>query len=425
MLQSLWGIVTCNNVDFVGLIWEDFKYQIESKKTSKQKKELLPFSRFTKLIIKYILSQNDQISNRPHSGNMSLSLMKPLAKSKGSKLVKTRGKGLFTKKGVEVAVERVNIHKRRRSKIVVEEVGQSKEVADEVDSGETKEDDEEPLVKRRTTGVDIGRESYRESEKESLDHSKKLKGMEILSEATQFKIDLKKDKRANRNVFILQQRLRDSCEESSVTLEVPDELTRKSSNEGAGVTLEVPDDPSDNSSSSSSDSEEVVEDISSNEADDTMKADEVKKPDIEKDTKEQIAKEHVAKKQAEEEEHEKPEATLISSTHTLSFAEFINQYLNETTEKSKKPESQFDNDELDSRVTRLEKTITAMSRFNLPEAIVKSVKDHLKNVLHKDVPDFGKIKLEKSAKQSMPKYSTTLFDQAALGELIRRTSCSR
>ncbi|GKD56690.1 hypothetical protein Tco_1290077 [Tanacetum coccineum] len=62
MLQLLWGIVTGNNLDYAKLIWEDFKFQTESRKTSKQKKELLPFSRFTKLIIKYILSQNNLLA---------------------------------------------------------------------------------------------------------------------------------------------------------------------------------------------------------------------------------------------------------------------------------------------------------------------------------------------------------------------------
>ncbi|GJT76445.1 hypothetical protein Tco_1043170 [Tanacetum coccineum] len=102
---------------------------------------------------------------------------------------------------------------------------------------------------------------------------------------------------------------------------------------------------------------------------------------------------------------EKPEATLISSTQTISSSEFTNQFLNETAKpqppqtkrsktkvllkKSKKPESQVDTDELDSRVTRLEKTVNAMSRFNLPDAIDEFAKAHLKNIIRKDVLDFA------------------------------------
>ncbi|GJT74193.1 hypothetical protein Tco_1040918 [Tanacetum coccineum] len=195
----------------------------------------------------------------------------------------------------------------------------------------------------------------------------------------------------------------------------------------------VPDEPSNYSSSSSSDSEEAVEDISSDEADDTVKANEVKKADIEKETEEQVA------------EEPKPEATKVSSSLTLSSAEFMNQFLNDNPDvnvnevlkypvepevqsmvdipvqqaklveqrpplvdttvtlipdtitvsptkppqtkriktkillkKSRKPETQVDTGALESRVTRLEKTVNAMSWFNLHEEIYKSVKAHLK-----------------------------------------------
>ncbi|GKF43601.1 hypothetical protein Tco_0130153 [Tanacetum coccineum] len=43
MLQILWGMVTSENVNFAELIWEDFKFLIDSRKSSKQKQELLPF----------------------------------------------------------------------------------------------------------------------------------------------------------------------------------------------------------------------------------------------------------------------------------------------------------------------------------------------------------------------------------------------
>ncbi|GJT74192.1 hypothetical protein Tco_1040917, partial [Tanacetum coccineum] len=85
---------------------------------------------------------------------------------------------------VEIVVERVSIPKRRRLKTLTEEVGQSKEVVDdEVDSEETKEDDEEPLVGRRPTGVVTGGEARKESDEEGFNHTKKLKGLESLSKA--------------------------------------------------------------------------------------------------------------------------------------------------------------------------------------------------------------------------------------------------
>nr|GFC40643.1 hypothetical protein [Tanacetum cinerariifolium] len=145
-----------------------------------------------------------------------------------------RGKGFLRKKGAKIAIERVSIPKMRRTKTVTKETSQSKKVAYEVDFEATDKEDEIPLKARK----------------------------------------------ASKDDFILQQRLRGSCEGSGVTLEDPDELTHKSSNEGSGVTSAVPGEPRDSDNSSSSASEDEIEDISSNEADDTKKA------DIEKGSKE-------------------------------------------------------------------------------------------------------------------------------------------
>ncbi|GJX72237.1 hypothetical protein Tco_0309408 [Tanacetum coccineum] len=172
-----------------GRLQEDFKFQIESKKISKQKKELLPFPRFTKLIIKHILSQNNHISKRIQSYHHVIKIdaslrnlkftnkgardpvfgmpipvvmlseeikayedyLNYLAKSTGTQPIKFKGKGkgLLTKKGVEVVVETVRILKKRRLKTGIKETGQSEEVADTVDSKETEDDKEEYQLTRR------------------------------------------------------------------------------------------------------------------------------------------------------------------------------------------------------------------------------------------------------------------------------------
>ncbi|GJV87919.1 hypothetical protein Tco_1531857 [Tanacetum coccineum] len=159
--------------DFERVLWGDlrvmFEPDVESKAkefkicslgsiVSKQKQELMPFSIFTKLIVKYFLSKHDHISKRPPSfhhvikldstlGNLkfvnkgskepifgmaipvvmlnddikaSAKYSEYLAKSKRVTLVKTGGKGLLTKQGVEIAVERVSILRRRRSKTVTD-----------------------------------------------------------------------------------------------------------------------------------------------------------------------------------------------------------------------------------------------------------------------------------------------------------------
>ncbi|GJZ38421.1 hypothetical protein Tco_0584984 [Tanacetum coccineum] len=48
---------------------EHFKFQTDSREISKKKKELFPFTRFMKLIIKYILSHHNNVSNRIQSYN--------------------------------------------------------------------------------------------------------------------------------------------------------------------------------------------------------------------------------------------------------------------------------------------------------------------------------------------------------------------
>nr|GEV19138.1 hypothetical protein [Tanacetum cinerariifolium] len=263
-------------------------------------------------------------------------------------------------------------------------------------------------------------EAHRESEEERVDHSKKLKGLETLSKAAKFKLNIIRARKDSRHDFFIQQRPKGSNDGSSITLEVPDELVFKSSNEGASVTLEVPDEP-------------IIE-----------KAVNAKIVDAEKDTEDQVTKEQVAKKQIVEPEvqslmdilvtQEKPvepkpslvdtTVTLIPDTTTISPiqpppTQLKRRKVKRILNTSKSPDTQIKSGELECRVTRFEKKVHAMSSFNLPEAIDKFVKAHLKNVLPKDVPpkdvpDFGKIKMEKATKKSTPKCSSTPFDPTAI-----------
>ncbi|GJX27755.1 hypothetical protein Tco_0235834 [Tanacetum coccineum] len=101
-----------------------------------------------------------------------------LAKSMGTQLAKGQGKGMLTNKGVEVVMQKTEtilVPKKKCTATVIEETGQSKEVADIVDSEETG-DKEEGRLSARQTGIVIGRGVYKESDEETLDHSKKLKG---------------------------------------------------------------------------------------------------------------------------------------------------------------------------------------------------------------------------------------------------------
>ncbi|GKC59318.1 ribonuclease H-like domain-containing protein [Tanacetum coccineum] len=118
----------------------------------------------------------------------SVDYLNYLAKSKGNQPAKGRGKGLLTKKGVEVVMEKIKmvwVLKKKRTETVIEETGQSEE---------------------------------KDSDEENLDHSKKLKGIETLSAIAQFMIDMKKSRKASKDDFILQQRHKGSVSTAKPTV---------------------------------------------------------------------------------------------------------------------------------------------------------------------------------------------------------------
>ncbi|GKC15506.1 hypothetical protein Tco_1012288 [Tanacetum coccineum] len=85
--------------------------------------------------------------------------------------------------------------------------------------------------------------------------------------------------------------------------------------------------------------------------------------------------------------------------------------------KSHNPYSHADDTPLGNKVYRLERKVEALSKFNIQAAIDKSVEARLKQIkLPKGIPDFKKIKLEKVAKQNVPKTSwnktaTAIYDK--------------
>nr|GEU46528.1 hypothetical protein [Tanacetum cinerariifolium] len=216
--QVLWGMVISENVDFAQLILEDFKFQIKSRKLAKE--GVITISQIHKAHHQTIKASKDYLNY--------------LAKSIRAQRVKVKGKGkgLLTKKGVKVVVETVRIPKKRRSKTVIEETGQSKEVVDSVDSKETGDDEEEPqLTRRRQTDVVISR----------------VQGS-----------------KASKYDFILKQHPKGPCE-------------------GSGLAPKVPDGPRGSSSSSSSDFKDSERFLpTNNEARSYMSNDEKKKANSKK-----------------------------------------------------------------------------------------------------------------------------------------------
>nr|GEZ59168.1 hypothetical protein [Tanacetum cinerariifolium] len=54
--------------DFSKLIWEDFSYQIDNKQLNKGRRKIMPYPRFTKVIIKHFLSIHESVPKELSSG---------------------------------------------------------------------------------------------------------------------------------------------------------------------------------------------------------------------------------------------------------------------------------------------------------------------------------------------------------------------
>ncbi|GJU41100.1 hypothetical protein Tco_1194057 [Tanacetum coccineum] len=64
----IWGMFHKKNVDFAKLIWEDFSYQIDNKQLKKGRRKIIPYPRFTKIIINHFLFIHKSIPKGPSSG---------------------------------------------------------------------------------------------------------------------------------------------------------------------------------------------------------------------------------------------------------------------------------------------------------------------------------------------------------------------
>ncbi|GKB23486.1 hypothetical protein Tco_0862887 [Tanacetum coccineum] len=117
-----------------------------------------------------------------------------------------------------------------------------KNVTEKPTRDESDDKEEGRLTRRRPSSVVI-RDNPNVSTKKTLDQYKKLKGMEILSDAGQLAADTQKAIKASKKSYRLQQQTKGSSEGAGITPKVPDEPKEKSkgSSKGAGITPKVPD----------------------------------------------------------------------------------------------------------------------------------------------------------------------------------------
>ncbi|GJS75622.1 hypothetical protein Tco_0725503 [Tanacetum coccineum] len=279
------GLFYKKNVDYAELIWEDCQYQIDYRQTSVRRREIMPYLRFTKVIIHHFHSKYKSISKR-HGLFMNLikddgvlGRLKFVSKGeynqvygmsipdvmvnndiKNSKAYQTylaistgivvpnkARKGMKTtaapkKKGSITADDNINHDPKEvlklgksisRTEAEEQEEGRrvletheclvTKKSTSDVGSDESGDEQEGRLTGRRPTGVII-RDTPNVSIKKILDQSQKLKGIEMLSDAAQLVVDTQKAIKAN----ILKRKSKGSSEGAGITPKAPDEPKGKS-----------------------------------------------------------------------------------------------------------------------------------------------------------------------------------------------------
>ncbi|GJT95339.1 hypothetical protein Tco_1090857 [Tanacetum coccineum] len=173
----LWGIVHSANLDFASLIWDKFEWQTVERSSRQSKMSKLLYTRFTKLIINYILSHNKSIPRRSYSKLHSSQDDQPITKL----LSITNGDYKF---GIEVPDAMI-------SDAIKKKAGYTYYMAKKVESEKAKIVDkpEEQNVSPFKSGREKGFMCYGDQ---------KLKGLAVDDPAVQSLLDLRKGSKASR-----------------------------------------------------------------------------------------------------------------------------------------------------------------------------------------------------------------------------------
>ncbi|GJZ29748.1 hypothetical protein Tco_0574395 [Tanacetum coccineum] len=168
ILQILWGIVHSANLDFASLIWDEFEWQTVERSSRPSKMSKLLYTRFTKLIIDYLLSLNKSIPRISDSKLHSLQDDHPITKL----LNTTNGDYKF---GMEVSDAMIN-------DAIKKNIGYKYYMATKVE--------------KKAKIVDKPEEQHVSPIK--VEKEKKLKGPAVEDPAVQSLLDLRKGSKASR-----------------------------------------------------------------------------------------------------------------------------------------------------------------------------------------------------------------------------------
>nr|GEX00143.1 hypothetical protein [Tanacetum cinerariifolium] len=201
-MDILWGMFHKKNVDYLELIWEDFQYQIDYRLSKLIRHEIMPYPRFTKLIINHFLSQHISLTKLKH---IYINIIKDDGVLNRLRFVimgedfQEYGRAIPDTMGKESKGKKAPVTPKKKSLIFVDDnIIPELDVALELGKS---------IIIAKPTGV------------EEFDES-----------------DGKPTNRPTRR-----RRQSDSSKGAGITAEVPDELIGKTSSEGAGTVPEVPD----------------------------------------------------------------------------------------------------------------------------------------------------------------------------------------
>ncbi|GJU35619.1 hypothetical protein Tco_1183973 [Tanacetum coccineum] len=256
----LWGMFYRKNVDFPKLIWQDFAYQIDYRQAKLRRSEIMPYLRFTKIIINHFLSLNPSIPKGPSFSIHTIKddgLIRRLKFVRIGKDFQEYGRAIpetMLTKGIKKS-EAYRTFVKYSTVLIPPKKSRGKGLEGKKSVVTSKpmslwKSDPEPArsTRKRSSGITFKYISS-VSKKKSPDQSQKRKGIQTLIVEEQLATDtmqaLKASKRSSKN----KPHIRGSSEETCVTLGVLDESTviLTTSSEGTGTKPGVPDEVKGNS----------------------------------------------------------------------------------------------------------------------------------------------------------------------------------
>nr|GEW15751.1 hypothetical protein [Tanacetum cinerariifolium] len=260
--EQVVGIYHNANVVYVALICEDLQYQIDNHQSKIRRREIMPYPRFTKTIIHRFMTKHKSISTRQGSPYHTVNddevldrlkfinkdiyyvYGKPILDSWITGEIKKyeaykmyfkystsliplkegRGRGAQGTKATD-ALKQINVVCKKKTDASKKKQSKRKWVH----HNESEESEEEQKNwptgrKKRTPRAVVIQEPPSVFIKKTQESSGNLKGIELLSDATQFEINTQKAMKASKRTSRFQHQIVGSSEGAGLRLEVPDEF---------------------------------------------------------------------------------------------------------------------------------------------------------------------------------------------------------